>query len=52
MISTNFEAQDALIETNLETNDDSKIVKFSGLLAKGDKNWLIDLIKQYKDYFA
>ena len=47
-----FEAQDPLIEVNLGTDHDPKMIKANGLLAKGNRNWLIGLIKQYKDCFA
>ena len=47
-----FKAQDPLTKINLGTEDEPKTIKVSSLLAKGDRNWLIDLIKQYKDCFA
>ena len=47
-----FEAHDPLIEVNLKTRNEPETIKVSGLLAKGDHNRLINVIKQYKDYFA
>ena len=47
-----FKAQDSLIEANLGMEEELKTTKGNGLLAKEDRNRLIDLIKQYKDYFS
>lgn len=50
--SPSFEAQDPLEEVNLGTETNVRMTKINGLLVNNDKIWLIQLIKQYKDWFA
>ena len=48
----NFEIQDLLVEVNLRTEEELRMIKVSDLLAEEDRVWLIKLIKWYMDYFA
>ena len=47
-----FKAQDLLIEENLETKEEPRMTKVNGLLTEKHRVWLVDLIKQFMDYFA
>lgn len=49
--SPSFEAQNPLEEINIETSNKLRMTKVSGLLAEKDKNWHIELITKYKDFF-
>ena len=46
------EPQDSLVEVNLGTKQERKITYVSTELRRCDQNKMIELLKEYRDYFA
>lgn len=46
-----FEGQNSSVEDNLETYEEPKISKISGLLVEAHMNQMVKLIKRYKYFF-
>ena len=49
---SNFEPQNPLVGVNLGTDKEPKVIKISGLLPKGSRDQLVQLIRRYQDCFA